>query len=163
MSTGEVNSSLTGDETNSLDGNEVEDVNSAATSLSVPNTSEEVARQIRRATDPLKKQLEKLYDLMEELRRDTTRRNEGTSAPTQGPSGPREGPVRQLLMKNRHLSENCFSIELSHQNILVGCASVRLSAIARCSKSSYLLIFITNGAARSRNEVNSFLFKSKRW
>ena len=31
MSTGELNISLTGEETRSLDGNEVEDVNSAAT------------------------------------------------------------------------------------------------------------------------------------
>ena len=89
MSAGEVNTILTGEETHSLDGNEVEDGNSAATSLSVPLTSEEVARQIRVATDPLTKQLEKLCDLMKGLFRDTTRRNKGTSAPTQCPSGPR--------------------------------------------------------------------------
>ena len=89
MSTGEVNSNLTGEETRILDGNELEDVNSAASGLLVPNTSEEVARQIRAATDPLTKQLEKLCDVVKELRRGTTRRNEGTSAPTQGPSGPR--------------------------------------------------------------------------
>ena len=55
MSAGEMKTSLTGEETHSLDGNEVEVVNSAATSLSVPITSEEVARQIRAATDPLTK------------------------------------------------------------------------------------------------------------
>ena len=89
MSAGEMNTSLTGEETHSLDGNEVEDVNSAATGLSVPITSEEVAWQIRAATDPLAKQLENLRDLMRELRRDTAMRDEGTSAPAQGPSGPR--------------------------------------------------------------------------
>ena len=47
MSAGEVNSSLTGKEFHSLNGNELEDVNSAGTGLSVPMTSEEVARQIR--------------------------------------------------------------------------------------------------------------------
>ena len=91
MSTGEVNTSLRGEETHSLDGNEVKDVNSAATGLSVPITSEEVARQMRAATDSLMKQLEVLCDLMRELRRETVRHDEGTSAPDQGPSGPRGG------------------------------------------------------------------------
>ena len=91
MSAGEINTSLTGKETHSLDGNEVEDVNNAATSLSVPITSKEVGRQIRVATDPLTKQLEMLFDLMREIRWDTVRRDEGTSAPAQGPSGPRGG------------------------------------------------------------------------
>ena len=86
-----MNTSLTGEETHSLDGNEVQDVNSAATGLSVPITSEEVARQIRAATHPLTKQLEKLCDLMRMLRWEIARRDEGTSAPTQGPSGPRCG------------------------------------------------------------------------
>ena len=88
-STGEFDTSLTGEETHSLDGNEVEVVNGAATGLTVPITSEEVARQIRAATDLLTKQLEKLGDLMKKLRPDTARRDEGTSAPAQGPSGPR--------------------------------------------------------------------------
>ena len=43
MSTREVNTSLSGEETHSSEGNEVEDVNSAATSLSIPITLEEVA------------------------------------------------------------------------------------------------------------------------
>ena len=85
----EANTSTTGEETHKLDGNEVKDDNSAATSLSTPITSEEVARQIRAATDPLTRQLEKLYDLKLELRRDTSRRNEETSALVQGPSRPR--------------------------------------------------------------------------
>ena len=85
MSAGGLNASLTGEETRSLDGNEVEDVNSATTGLNVPITSEKVARQIKAATDPLTKQFEKLCDLMGELRRDRVRRDEGTSAPTQAP------------------------------------------------------------------------------
>ena len=89
MSAGEMNPGLTGEETHSLGGNEVEVVYSAALGLRVPIMSEEVARQIRAATDPLTKQLEKLCDLMRELRQDTARRDEGTSAPAQAPSGPR--------------------------------------------------------------------------
>ena len=87
--TEEVNTSLTGEKTQSLDWNEIGDVNSAASSLSTPMTSEEVTRQIRAATDPLTRQLEKLCHLMLELRRDTSRRNEGTSVPIQSPSRPR--------------------------------------------------------------------------
>ena len=60
----EVNASLTGDETHSSSGREVEDVGNAATSSSAPITSEEVARQIEAATDTLTKQVEKLCDLM---------------------------------------------------------------------------------------------------
>ena len=89
MSAGEMNTGLTGGETHNLDGNEVEIVSSAATGLSVPITSEEIARQIRAATGPLTKQFEKLCDLMRKLRQDTARRDEGTFAPTQGPSGSR--------------------------------------------------------------------------
>ena len=84
----EANASFAGEETHSLDGNEIEDVNSAATSLSTPITSEEVARQIRAATDCLTEQLEKLCDLMLELRRETSRHNKETYAPIQGPSRP---------------------------------------------------------------------------
>ena len=68
----EANTSSTGEQTRSLGGNEAEDFNCAATTLSTPITSEEVARQIRVATDPLTRQLEKLCDLVLELRRDTT-------------------------------------------------------------------------------------------
>ena len=85
----EANTTSTGEETHSLDGNEIGDVNSAATSLSTHITLEEVARQIRAATDPLTRQLEKLCDLMLELRRDTPRHIEETSAPVQEPSRPR--------------------------------------------------------------------------
>ena len=91
MNTVEVNTSLTGKEAHSLDGNKVEDVNSAATGLNVPITSEEVARPIRAATDPSTKQLEMLCHLMRRLRRDTVRCDEGTSAPAQDPPGPRGG------------------------------------------------------------------------
>ena len=89
MSTGEMNISLTGEETPSLDGSEVEDVSSAATGLSVPITSEEVAREIS-----LTKQLEKLCDIMKELHLDTARLDEGTFAPPQGLSGPRGNRLR---------------------------------------------------------------------
>ena len=44
MSTRVMNTSLTDEETQSLDGNDVDDVNSADTALSVSITSEEVAR-----------------------------------------------------------------------------------------------------------------------
>ena len=80
-----MNTSLTGEETHSLDGSEVEKVNSAATGLNVPMTSEEVARQIRVATDPLTKQLQKLCDLKRELHRDRTRRDGGTSVKLSAP------------------------------------------------------------------------------
>ena len=85
----EINTSLTREEAHSSDCNEVEDVNSAAPSLSVPITSEEVARRIRATTDLLTKQLQKLCNLMKELGRDTARRDEVISASTQGASGPR--------------------------------------------------------------------------
>ena len=81
--------SLTSDETHSIDGNENKMITSAATSLSTPITSEEVALQIRAATDPLTRQLEKLCELMPELHKDASRRNEETSAPVHEPSRPR--------------------------------------------------------------------------
>ena len=84
----EANTSLTDEEKHSLDGTEIGDVNSAATSLNTPITSEEVARQIRAAPDPLTRQLEKLCDLLLKLRKDASRRNEDTSTPVQGPSRP---------------------------------------------------------------------------
>ena len=71
MSAGEMNTSLSGEETHSLNGNQAEDVKSAATGLRIPLTSEEVAQQIKAATDPLTKHLKKLCDLNRELRRDT--------------------------------------------------------------------------------------------
>ena len=103
MSPGEVNSSLTSEQTHSLDRNEVEQVNSAATNLNVSITSEEMARKIRAATDPFTKQLEKLCDLMNELRRDTTRRSSETSVPVQGLSRRRGERFdnRFLVAKNK--------------------------------------------------------------
>ena len=86
-----MNTSLTGKETHILDGNGVEVANSAATGLSVYITSEEIEREIRAAADPFTNQLEKLCDFMRKLRRDTARRDEGTSTPAQGPTGPRGG------------------------------------------------------------------------
>ena len=85
----EVNTGLTGDETHSLGSHEVEDIGNAATSSSAPITSEEVARQIKAATDPLTKQLEKLCELLIELRRGTSRSSEETFGLVQGPPQPR--------------------------------------------------------------------------
>ena len=65
----EVNTRLTGDEAHILGSHDVEDVGNATAGWSLSITSEEVARQIKAATDPLTKQLEKLYDVMGELRR----------------------------------------------------------------------------------------------
>ena len=56
----EINTTDTGDETQSLTG----DVNSDSSSLNTPVTSEELARQIKAATDPLTKQSDRLCDLM---------------------------------------------------------------------------------------------------
>ena len=86
--TEEVKTSLTGDETHSLCSHEVEDVGNAASSSSTPITSEEVARQIEAAPDPLTKLLENLCDLMKELRRDSPKPSEETSSLAQGPSRP---------------------------------------------------------------------------
>ena len=91
MIAGEMNTNLTGEETHILDSNESKGVNNAATNLSALIMSDKLARQIRAATDPLTKQLEMLFDLMRELRRDTLRRDEGTFAPAQSPSVPPGG------------------------------------------------------------------------
>ena len=72
----EVDTSLTDDQTHGLGSHEIEDVGNAATSSSVPITSKEVARQIKSATDPLTKQLEKFSELIRELRRDAPKRSE---------------------------------------------------------------------------------------
>ena len=85
----EVNTSLTGDETHSLGNHEVENIGNAATSSSALITSEEVARQIKAATDALTKQLEKLCELMIELQRGTSRSSEETFGLVQGPPQPR--------------------------------------------------------------------------
>ena len=112
-----ANTSSTGDETHSLDGTEIGDVDSAVTSLSTPIKSEEVARQIRTATDPLTRQLEKLCDLMLELHKNASRRNEETFAPVQGPSRPRSerfdnGSPWSLLFFRLLLLWGCFSVFL---------------------------------------------------
>ena len=57
--TDEVNTNKTGDEMHSLNSHEVEDVGNVAASSSAHITSREVARQVRAATDPLPKQLQK--------------------------------------------------------------------------------------------------------
>ena len=53
-----VKTTETGDETHRLTGQEPGEVDSAGSILSTPVTSEEVARQIKTATDPLTEQLE---------------------------------------------------------------------------------------------------------
>ena len=112
----EVNTRLTSDETHILGNHEVEDVGNDATSSSAPITSEEVARQIKVATDPLTKQLEKLCDPMKGLRRDTYRRSEETAGLVQGPSRPRGDrfdrmivslSCNSLLNYTRFLTPNC--------------------------------------------------------
>ena len=112
----EVKTKLTGDETHSLGSHEVEDFGNVATSSSAPITSEEVPRQIKAASDPLTKQLERLCDLMRELRRDTCRLSEETSGLFQGPSRPRcdrfdkmigSLSCNSLLNCTRFLTPNC--------------------------------------------------------
>ena len=57
-----VNTIETGDETRSLSAHEVEDVNSATRNSSTPVMFEEGAGQIKAATDPLTRQLQRLCD-----------------------------------------------------------------------------------------------------
>ena len=80
--------SSTSDETHSIDGNENKMITSAATSLSTPITSGETALQIRAATDSLTRKLEKLCEFMLELHKDSSGRNDETSAPVKKPSRP---------------------------------------------------------------------------
>ena len=63
-----LNITETGNETHSLIGYQPGNVNFAGSSLSAPVTSEEVAGQVKVATDPLSKTPEQLCDLMGELR-----------------------------------------------------------------------------------------------
>ena len=71
-----VNTSETGDETHSLTGREPGEVNNASSRLGTPVTSEEVDRQMKAATNPLTRQLERLCD---------PKRDEKTSGLIQGP------------------------------------------------------------------------------
>ena len=59
-----LNTSETSDETHSLSGHDPEDFNSGTSKLSFPVISEELVRQVKAATDPLTKQLERFCDLM---------------------------------------------------------------------------------------------------
>ena len=77
-----VNNSTTSDETQSLSGHELDDVDSTAIILSAPFRTHEVTRQFKVVTDPLTEQLEKLCDVMKELKRDSYRRGEETSGLT---------------------------------------------------------------------------------
>ena len=80
-----VNINETNDETHNLTGHELRDVSSADGIISVPVTSEEVTRQIKAATNPLTKQLDRLCDLMKELRQASAERNEDRSKALQEP------------------------------------------------------------------------------
>ena len=55
-----VDTTETNDETHSLTGNKLGDVNRANSRLSSPARSKEVAGQIKAATDPLTKQVKRL-------------------------------------------------------------------------------------------------------
>ena len=79
-----VNTTETTDKPHSLTGHVPRNVNSTGSSLSCPIASKVVARQIKGATDPLAKQLERLCDLMKELRRSPPKRSEETSGLIQG-------------------------------------------------------------------------------
>ena len=74
-----VNTTETGDETQSLTGQEPGDVNSTGINLSAPVTSWEVTRQIRATIDAPTKQLECLCKLMKEFRQGPSKSNKDTS------------------------------------------------------------------------------------
>ena len=83
-----ANATETADEIHSSSGHEPKDVNSATSNSSSPVRSEEVGRQIKAATDPLTRQLQRLCDLMKELKRAHLERNEETTGVIQGPAWP---------------------------------------------------------------------------
>ena len=88
MGTPIVEGANTSGSKHSLSGHEPEDVNSASSPSSSPVTSEEEARQIKAAIDPLTRlirQLGRLCNLMKELRQAPAKRFE-TSNLIQGPS-----------------------------------------------------------------------------
>ena len=93
-----VNTTETGDETRSPTGHESGGVNNDGSYLSSPVTSEEVARQIKAATDPLTKQFERLCDIMKELRQAPSKRNEETAGLIQRSSrAPAIGSTHPIL------------------------------------------------------------------
>ena len=83
-----VNTTETNDERHSLPGHEPKGIDKpdAAIRINSAAASEEVARQIKAATDPLTKQLERCCDLMKKFRQAPSKRNEETSGLIQGPS-----------------------------------------------------------------------------
>ena len=74
--TEEVKTSTRDDETRRPGNHELVDVVNATNSSGAPITSEEAARQIKAAGDPLSKQLDKLCDLVKEPKKDYQRRSE---------------------------------------------------------------------------------------
>ena len=83
---GGVNATETNVETHSLSGQEVRDVYSASSNLCTLVTLEKLAIQIKAATDLLTKQLERLCDLMKELRQTCAKLREETIGVIQGSS-----------------------------------------------------------------------------
>ena len=79
-----VHTTETNDENHNLIGHELEDVNSAESSQSNPATMEEVPKQIKAVTDFITKQLERLGDLVKELRLVTLKPYQDTSGVIQG-------------------------------------------------------------------------------
>ena len=57
------------------------DITSENSSQETPITSEEVARQIKAATDPLTRQLELVYHFIKDQRQTSFRRNEEANSP----------------------------------------------------------------------------------
>ena len=70
-----VNFNETGDETHILTGYESGEVNRAISTLSTPASFKQVTIQIKAATDPLAKQLERLSDSIKELQQVPLKRN----------------------------------------------------------------------------------------
>ena len=106
----EAKTSSAADEAHSLDGNEKGDVNIAATSLSTPITSEEVARQIRATNEPLTGQLEILCDFMLELHKNASPSNEKNSTRVQGHSRPCSERFLTLRPSNKPSSQQQYQI-----------------------------------------------------
>ena len=93
-----VNTSGTSDKTHNLDSHALEDTRNAAITSSAAVTSEEVAKQIKAATHPLRKQLKRICDLLKELRQALPRRDQETSGLTQGPSRPNGSRFENVVL-----------------------------------------------------------------
>ena len=82
-----VNTTDADDNTCSLKGKIMTDVNSSITTTQALLTSEKVVRQVKSVIGPLKKkQLERLCDLMRDLKQSTLSCHDDTNNSSQGPS-----------------------------------------------------------------------------